>query len=54
MGKQDDIPKYDDMYAPFLECLSDGKPHTLKEIRGYISRYFHLTEAQMAILLPSG
>lgn len=48
------LPKYYEMQKPFLEYLKDGNSHTLKELKHYISGYFHLTEREMAELLPSG
>ena len=27
------IPKYHEMYKPFLDCIRDGKPHKMKEIK---------------------
>ncbi|MCI5864690.1 MAG: restriction endonuclease [Cloacibacillus porcorum] len=48
------VPKYNEMYKPFLEALKDGKQHTLKDIIKYIVKYFDLTESDISELLPSG
>lgn len=48
------LPKYYEMHKPFLEYLGDGKEHRLKELKIYVSQQFHLTEAELAELLPSG
>lgn len=48
------IPKYDDMYRAFLDCLADGQPHKSKEVRDNIAGVFHLSAAERAKLLPSG
>lgn len=48
------VPKYYEMHKPMLQCLADGKPHTLKEIKTYMIQHFHLTEDDISELLPSG
>ncbi|MDU4737187.1 winged helix-turn-helix domain-containing protein, partial [Clostridium sp.] len=48
------LPKYYEMHKPFLEYLKDGKLHTLKELKQFISKYFNLTEEELLELLPSG
>ncbi len=48
------LPKYYEMHKPFLEYLSDGKEHKLKELKQYVSKQLHLTESQLAEMLPSG
>lgn len=48
------IPKYYEMHKPFLEYLKDGQPHTLKELKGQVAHYFHLSDSDLAELLPSG
>lgn len=48
------VPKYYEMHKPILECLSDGKTHTMKEIKSYIINYFQLTEEEVSALVPSG
>lgn len=48
------VPKYYEMNIPFLICLQDGLPHTKVEIRSYVREYFHLTDNDIAEVLPSG
>lgn len=48
------VPKYYEMHKPMLQCLADGKTHTLKEIKTYMIQHFHLTEDDISELLPSG
>ncbi len=48
------IPKYYEIHKPFLENIRDGKEHTLKEIKKYVSDYFQLTDVELSELLPSG
>ena len=48
------VPKYNEMYAPFLKALADGKIHSTKEVRQFVADQMGLTDADMAELLPSG
>ena len=48
------IPKYDEMYRAFLDCLADGQPHKSKEVKDNIAKVFRLSDADRAALLPSG
>lgn len=48
------VPKYDEMYAPFLRALQDGKEHTMKELKQAVVSAFNLTEEDTAKMLPSG
>ena len=48
------IPKYDAMYRELLEFLSDNAPHRTREIRDSLAASFHVSEAERAVLLPSG
>lgn len=48
------IPKYFEMHKPILQLLSDGKSHTLKEIKAAVIDTFHLSEDDLAQVLPSG
>lgn len=31
------IPKYDEMYLAFLECLADGQTHKSKEVKDAVA-----------------
>ena len=48
------LPKYHELYAPFLKTLQDGQIHTMKEIKQSVADQMHLTEADLAERLPSG
>lgn len=48
------IPKYYEMHKPFLEFICDAHPHSLKELKSLMAAHFHLDEAALAELLPSG
>lgn len=48
------IPKYFEMHKPILEFLSDGNIHSLKELKAAMIQAFHLTEEDLAQVLPSG
>lgn len=47
------IPKYYEMHVPFLIFLNDGQAHALREIKDRMRQYFHLTDLDMAEMLPS-
>ena len=48
------IPKYDEMYLAFLECLADGQPHKSKEVKDAVAGVFSISEKERAEMLPSG
>lgn len=48
------VPKYYEMYAPFLKTLSDGEIHNMKEIKQSVAEYLKLSEKDISELLPSG
>ena len=48
------IPKYDEMYREFLDCLADMQPHTIQEIRDSIARSMSVSDAERHTILPSG
>lgn len=48
------IPKYYEMYRPFLDCLKDGQSHTLAEIKDFVATVMSVTEEEKRELLPSG
>ena len=48
------IPKYDEMYRVFLDCLDDMQPHKSKEVRDAIAVRLSVSEAEQQELLPSG
>ena len=48
------IPKYDEMYRAFLDCLADGQTHRSKEVKDIVAGVFSVSEKERAELLPSG
>lgn len=48
------IPKYDEMYRAFLDCLADGQMHRSKEVKDTVAGIFSISESERAELLPSG
>ena len=48
------IPKYYELYAPFLKTLADGGIHSMKEIKQLVVKQLQLSDADLAELLPSG
>lgn len=53
-GGKMSIPKYFEMHVPFLQFLEDGNIHRLKELKEQMKRYFNLSDAETAEMLPSG
>lgn len=43
------VPKYYEMHKPILGSLSDRQEHTMKELKGYIIKYFQLTQADISV-----
>ena len=48
------IPKYDEMYRAFLDCLADGQLHRSKEVKDTGAGVFSVSEKERAEMLPSG
>lgn len=48
------IPKYDEMYRAFLNCLADGQAHKSKEVKNVVANVFTISEEERAEMLPSG
>lgn len=48
------IPKYDEMYREFLDCLADGQVHRSKEVKDIIAKHFSVSAKDREELLPSG
>lgn len=49
-----EIPKYNEMYCAFLECLADMQQHKSKEIKDTIANRLSVSNAERQELLPSG
>lgn len=48
------IPKYDEMYLVFLNCLADMMPHKSKEVRDTIAANLSVSDSERQEMLPSG
>lgn len=48
------IPKYHEMYLPFLTSLKDGERHSIKEIKEIVAAAMSITMEERKELLPSG
>lgn len=48
------IPKYYEMYRPFLDCLKDGQNHYIKDITVIVADKLKLSKQELEELLPSG
>jgi len=42
------IPKYDEMYRAFLDCLADGQLHKSKEVKDAVAGVFSVSEKERA------
>ena len=48
------LPKYNELYSPFLTAIQDGKLHSMKEVKESIAKQLNLSEESLAERLPSG
>ena len=48
------IPKYDEMYRAFLDCLADGQTHKSKEVEEIVASTFNISATEREEMLPSG
>jgi restriction system protein len=48
------IPRYNELYGPFLRAISDGQVHDLKEIKSAVAKELSLNNEDLAEMLPSG
>jgi len=49
------IPKYDEMYRAFLDCLADGQLHKSKEVKDAVAGVFvRFRKRNGTEMLPSG
>lgn len=48
------VPKYHEMYRPFLDFLKDGQSHKIKEVKEVVAVAMSITEEERQALLPSG
>jgi len=48
------VPKYNELFGPFLKAIGDGNIHSLKEIKNSVAEDIQLSEEDSTALLPSG
>lgn len=48
------VPKYHEMYRPFLDFLKDGQSHKIKEVKEVVAVAMSITEEERQELLQSG
>ena len=47
------LPKYDELYVPFLTVIKDGQEHTAKAVASDVAALLHLSPEELAEQLPS-
>lgn len=47
------LPKYDELYVPFLTVIKDGKAHAAKAVASDVAALLHLSPEELAEQLPS-
>lgn len=47
------IPKYNEMYREFLQCLADQKPHSSKDLKDFIANRLSVSAEERQTLLPT-
>ncbi|MCM1297527.1 MAG: restriction endonuclease [Muribaculaceae bacterium] len=48
------IPTFDDLMLPFLEVLSDDKPHSKQDVVDTLAKKFNLSKEELEETIPSG
>ena len=48
------LPKYNELYSPFLAAIQDGMPHNITKVKDAIAEQLQLSEESLAEQLPSG
>lgn len=47
------LPKYHELYVPFLNAIRDGSVYPLKAVKQVIAQFLQLQDADLALRLPS-
>lgn len=47
------LPKYDELYVPFLTVIKDGQVHVSKVVASDVAALLHLSAEELAEQLPS-
>ena len=48
------VPKFDELFMPWLHALEGGEVHTSKDVKAAIAKEMQLSEADLTEMLPSG
>ena len=48
------LPKYNELYSPFLAAIQDGMPHNINKVKDAIAEKLQISEESLAEQLPSG
>ena len=48
------LPKYNELYSPFLAAIQDGMPHNISKVKDAIAEQLQLSEESLSEQLPSG
>jgi restriction system protein len=48
------VPEFNQIKLPALEFFLDGQPHHITEVYDALAKHFHLNDADLSELLPSG
>lgn len=48
------VPPFQDLFLPFLHYAADGNIHSSQDVAKHLAEHFHLSEEDIAEMLPSG
>jgi restriction system protein len=48
------VPPFQEMFLPFLQLLSDGRAHKMRDVEKHVADYFNLSPADRQETIPSG
>ena len=48
------LPKYNELYSPFLAAIQDEMPHNISKVKDAIAEQLQLSDESLAEQLPSG
>ena len=47
------IPKYDEMYRAYLQCLADGRPHYFTEVKEKVAAAMNVTREEQRQMMTN-
>ena len=47
------IPKYDEMYRAYLQCLTDGRPHYFTEVKEKVAAAMNVTREEQRQMMTN-